>query len=111
MGLGEFGTKSTRNFFCKQATRRRIVIIIIIIIIVRDDGKCGGVCVMMGASACLPPCSASMHAHARAIAATSGAALESLSTPAESSKRLVWYQNFRNCPYPSLPALVKKKKH
>jgi hypothetical protein len=66
---------------------------------VRNDGSC-----------LLAPCSASMHAHARAIAATSGATLESLSTPAESSKRLVRYQNFRNCPYPSLPALVKKKK-
>jgi hypothetical protein len=59
-------------------------------------------CVMMGA-ALLAPCSASMHAHVRAIAATSGAALESLSTPAESSQSLPGTKISGNCPYPSLP--------
>ncbi len=45
--LGSLAPNQTKFFL--QARRRRIVIIIV----VSDDGKCGGVCVMMGA-ACLP---------------------------------------------------------
>jgi len=109
--LGNLAPNQTEFFFCKQATRRRIVIIIIIIIIVRDDGKCGGVCVMMGASACLPPCSASMHAHARAIAATSGAALESLSTPAEKLQEACPVPKFQELPLPLPPCPCQEKKN
>jgi len=51
-----------------------------------------------------------MHAHVRAIAATSGAALEPLSTPAESSKRLSGPKISGTAPtLPSLPLSRKKK--
>jgi hypothetical protein len=60
-------------------------------------------------SCLLAPCSASMHAHVRAIAATSGAAVESLSTPAESSKRLSGTKISGTAPTPPSLPLSRKK--
>ncbi len=66
---------------------------------VRNDGSC-----------LLAPCSASMHAHVRAIAATSGAALECLSTPAESWKRLSGTKISGTAPAPTPPSLPLSRK-